>query len=146
VTVSALPPAPKPVPAPAAAVLTPAAKPSASLLDSATPPPGPIASKPATPPAPADSGSGQVVIRAVADCWIQVRSSDQTIVFSRILKSGETYKVPPRAGLSLRTGNAGALEIIVDGKSVPSIGGIGALRRDVVLDPAELNAGTAVHG
>jgi cytoskeleton protein RodZ len=46
----------------------------------------------------------------------------------------------------LRTGNAGALEIAVDGKPVPSIGGIGALRRDVALDPTELTAGTAVHG
>jgi cytoskeleton protein RodZ len=48
--------------------------------------------------------------------------------------------------LSLRTGNAGALEIAVDGRTVPSIGGVGAMRRDVALDPTELAAGTAVHG
>jgi len=75
-----------------------------------------------------------------------VRGADQSIVFSRVLKSGEVYNVPTRTGLSLRTGNAGALEIAVDGKPAPSIGGIGALRRDVSLDPAELTAGTAVHG
>jgi cytoskeleton protein RodZ len=63
-----------------------------------------------------------------------------------VLKSGEVYTVPARQGLSLRTGNAGALEIAVDGKAAPSIGGIGALRRDVALDPGELAAGTAVHG
>jgi cytoskeleton protein RodZ len=67
-------------------------------------------------------------------------------VFSRVLKSGETYAVPARAGLMLRTGNAGALQIAVDGKPVPSIGGIGAMRREVALDPGELAAGTAVHG
>jgi cytoskeleton protein RodZ len=67
-------------------------------------------------------------------------------VFSRVLKSGEVYKVPGRPGLSLRTGNAGALEIDVDSKPAPSIGGIGTLRRDVALDPAALIAGTAVHG
>ena len=89
---------------------------------------------------------GKITIKANTDCWIQVRATDQSIVFSRVLKSGETYPVPQRAGLSLRTGNAGALEIAVDGKTVPSIGGIGALRRDVVLDPTELAAGTAVHG
>jgi cytoskeleton protein RodZ len=88
----------------------------------------------------------KVSIRAVADCWIQVRAPDQSIVFSRVLKSGEVYNVPPRSGLSLRTGNAGALEIAVDGKTVPPIGGVGALRRDVTLDPTELAAGTAVHG
>lgn len=75
-----------------------------------------------------------------------MRATDQTIVFSRVLKSGEVYNVPSRSGLSLRTGNAGALQIDVDGKPVPSIGSIGALRRDVSLDPAELTAGTAVHG
>jgi cytoskeleton protein RodZ len=108
---------------------------------------------PATPPAaattsatPAPTATGKVTIKALADCWVQVRAADQSIVFSRVLRVGETYTVPQRSGLSLRTGNAGALEFAVDGKAVPSIGGIGALRRDVVLDPAELTAGTAVHG
>jgi len=105
--------------------------------------PGSVGAPPAPPPATA---SGQIAIRAAADCWIQVRAPDQTIVFSRVLKAGETYKVPQRPGLLLRTGNAGALEIAVDGKPAPSIGGIGTLRRDVALDPAALSAGTAVHG
>jgi cytoskeleton protein RodZ len=84
-------------------------------------------------------------IRALADCWIQVRAPDQSIVFSRVLRVGETFRVP-RSGLVLRTGNAGALAIAVDGKPAPAIGGIGAFRRDVVLDPQALAAGTAVHG
>jgi cytoskeleton protein RodZ len=75
-----------------------------------------------------------------------VRGADDAIVFSRVLKSGEVYKVPAKPGLFLRTGNAGALQIAVDGKAVPSIGGIGAMRRNVALDPAELAAGSAVHG
>lgn len=104
------------------------------------------------PPAagPAASGAAadvsRVSIKAVSDCWIQVRGSDDAIVFSRVLKAGETYKVPPKPGLSLRTGNAGALQVLVDGKPVPSIGGIGAMRRNVALDPAELAGGNAVHG
>jgi cytoskeleton protein RodZ len=84
-------------------------------------------------------------IRALGDCWIQVRAPDQSIVFSRVLRVGETFRVP-RSGLVLRTGNAGALAITVDGKPAPAIGGIGAFRRDVVLDPQALAAGTAVHG
>jgi cytoskeleton protein RodZ len=96
--------------------------------------------------ATATPAAGKITIKALNDCWIQVRATDQSIVFSRVLKSGEVYTVPQRGGLSLRTGNAGALEITVDGKTAPSIGGVGALRRDVLLDPAELAAGTAVHG
>jgi cytoskeleton protein RodZ len=107
----------------------------------------PSAATPASAPtAGAGAASGRVTIRAIADCWIQVRAPDSSIVFSRVLKSGEVYTVPARPGLSLRTGNAGALEIAVDGKTAPSIGGIGTLRRDVELDPTELEAGTAVHG
>jgi cytoskeleton protein RodZ len=97
--------------------------------------------------APASAGdASRVSIKAVSDCWIQVRGSDDAIVFSKVLKAGETYKVPAKPGLLLRTGNAGALQLSVDGKPVPSIGGIGAMRRNVALDPSELTAGTAVHG
>jgi cytoskeleton protein RodZ len=112
--------------------------------------PQPAAASPAAPATPAAntpaSQAGRVSIRALADCWVQIRGPDQSIVFSRVLKSGEVYKVPGRPGLSLRTGNAGALEINVDSKPAPSIGSIGTLRRDVALDPAALIAGTAVHG
>ena len=75
-----------------------------------------------------------------------MRASDQSVIFSRVLKAGETYHVPGRTGLWLRTGNAGALGIEVDGKPAPSLGPIGTLRRNVALDPDALVAGTAVHG
>ena len=127
-TPSAVPGAAQPAPA--------AASPTAPQMAAA-----PAASAPT-----AAAGPGHVAIRATADCWIQVRTTDGAIVFARVLKAGEIYNVPQRAGLSLRTGNAGVLDITVDGKAVPPIGGIGTLRRDVALDPGELAAGTAVHG
>jgi len=152
-------PTPPPVvqkPPPAAA-----AQPSpAPPIVAQKPPPAAVPQPAVAPPAPSQTlpppavpaattvaaGAGRISIRALADCWIQIRSADQSIVFSRVLKSGEVYNVPVRPGLSLRTGNAGVLEIAVDGKPAPSIGGIGTLRRDVALDPAELTAGHAVHG
>ena len=99
----------------------------------------PVAAGTSAPP------SGSIDIRARADCWIQIRDADQGIVFARVLKAGETYRVP-RAGLILRTGNAGALEMLVNGKPAPSIGALGTLRRDVQLEPEALRAGTAVRG
>jgi cytoskeleton protein RodZ len=137
--------------APAADHATPAAPDAATRpVMAISPPPAPASpgTSPANPGAAnaAAKPAGRVQIRAVADCWIQVRSTDnQQIVFSRVLKAGEVYTVP-RGGLSLRTGNAGALTIEVDGKPAPSIGGIGTLRRNVSLDPDPLMAGTAVHG
>ena len=52
----------------------------------------------------------------------------------------------PRPGLILRTGNAGALAILVDGKPAPALGAVGTLRRNVALEPEALLAGTAVKG
>lgn len=117
----------------AAAPLT--GDPGKAVGNSAAKPPADAAVKP----------TGQVEIKAMADCWIQVRGSDQSIVFSRVLKAGESYQVP-RPGLILRTGNAGALAILVDGKAAPAIGAVGTLRRNVTLEPEALLAGTAVKG
>lgn len=61
----------------------------------------------------------------------------------RIFRTGDTYKVPDEKSLTLMTGNAGAIEIAVDGRVVPAIGPFGAVRRDVALDPERLKAGTA---
>ncbi len=149
---AAVPPPAQPAPAkpaPPAAAAAPAAAPPPSQVAATSPAaaqPAAATPPPTAAPGPIPTASSKVSIRALADCWIQIRAPDQSIVFSRILKSGEVYNVPARQGLWLRTGNAGVLEIAVDGKTVPSIGGIGTLRRDVALDPAELVAGKAVHG
>src|SRR5204863_4973041 len=116
---------------------------------SASAAPQTAAASPASSASTADSAAaaaGRIDIKATADCWVQIRAPDQSIVFSRVLKTGETYRVPAPSGLVLRTGNAGALTIAVDGKQVPAIGPLGALRRNVTLDPAALTGGTAVQG
>ena len=83
--------------------------------------------------------SGQVVIKAVSDeCWIQVRESDGQLVVSRLLHQGDSYTVPDRAGLTLTAGNAGALQITVDGKTAASLGSLKQVKRDISLDPAKL--------
>lgn len=91
-----------------------------------------------------EAAPSRVVIRATADSWIQVRDPTGTVVFTRVLRSGDSYNVPNRQGLFLYTGSAGALEISVDGKIAPSLGQAGAVRRDVMLDPDRLASGTAV--
>ena len=82
----------------------------------------------------------RVVIRATADSWVQIRDTGQSTLFSRVLKAGESYRVPDRPGISLRTGNAGGLEITVDGQPAPSIGPNGAVRA-VPLEPQFLISG-----
>lgn len=101
---------------------------------------------PGEPPAPTVYGDadGRVVLEAAADSWIQVRDtrSGETLL-SRILFAGESYVVPDRPGIVMRTGNAGGLRILVDGQEAPSVGPSGAVRSNVQLSPGPLLAGAA---
>ena len=88
------------------------------------------------------SGDVRIIITAISDSWIQVSENSGEAISTRVLKKGEVYRVPTnRNGLKLGTGNAGALEITVDGHKVPPIGASGMVRRDVPLDPDKLKAG-----
>ena len=90
------------------------------------------------------NADARIVLRAKLDSWVQVRDEENNVLMTRILRMGDTYRAPNRPGLTLLTGNAGALEILVDGNVVPSIGPIGAVRRNVALDAERLLAGRAV--
>jgi cytoskeleton protein RodZ len=85
----------------------------------------------------ADTDS-RVVLRAVSDSWIQIRDKSSNLLFTRVLKPGERYNVPNQAGLTLVAGNAGGLDIAVDGTAVPPIGEPGRVARNVSLDPDRL--------
>ena len=89
--------------------------------------------------------SARIVIRAKSDSWVQVRDdADRRLLVTRLLRAGDTYIVPDRKGLSLLTGNARALEILVDGQVVGPIGEEGAVRLNFTLDAEKLVSGTAV--
>jgi cytoskeleton protein RodZ len=96
-------------------------------------------------PDPAPNPPGEVVIRATADSWIQIRDARQSVLLTRVLKAGESCRAPARPGLSMRTGNAGGLEITVDGVPAPPIGARGMVRRNVALDGRALLTGNAVR-
>ena len=82
--------------------------------------------------------ASRVVLRATAISWVELRDADGKRVFSRLLKKGETYNVPGRDGITLATGNAGALDILVDGQVIGPLGPMGAVRREVLMEPAAL--------
>ena len=92
-----------------------------------------------------DNTDSRILVRAKMNSWIQVRDDNgNRLLLTRLLRAGDTYRVPNRPGLKLLTGNAGALEILVDGETVPSIGPLGAVRRGVALDIERLRRGTAI--
>lgn len=118
---------------------TPAETPPAETAPAPEQAPSVVASAPAQKPA------SRITVRAKSNSWIQVRDEGQDkLLFTRLLRKGNVYNVPDRDGLTLLTGNAGALEILVDGELVPPIGEAGDVRRNVTLDPQQLKSGTAV--
>jgi cytoskeleton protein RodZ len=81
---------------------------------------------------------GRVIIHANSDSWVQVRAADSTTIITRVMRAGDSYRVPARDGLRLFTGNVGALTIEVDGEMLPKIGGLGQIARNVDLEPENL--------
>lgn len=127
----------------------PAAPEQAAAPVAAAVPPAPAI--PAAPAEPAQTAGGTVhgeankpgsrmTIHASDDSWIQIRDSHGAVVVTRLLKKGDSYVVPNRPGLTLKSGNAGATEVIVDGKRAAALGNVGEVK-DVSLDPDRLQPG-----
>ena len=80
----------------------------------------------------------RVQIRAKEEPWFEILDDD-TVVVSKVLKKGETYDVPAgSADMTLKTGNAGGMEVIVDGQVLKPLGPVGSIRSDISLDPEKL--------
>lgn len=144
----AAPQAPAPAPAAAIPAAPAAAIPAVPTLAAPAAPATAAVEAPAPDNGPRVYGDqnadARIVLRARGDSWVQIRAADDSLVMTRTLRNGDSYRVPNQGGLKLMTGNAGALEILVDGQAVPSLGSYGAVRRNVVLDIERLKAGTAV--
>ncbi len=91
-------------------------------------------------PAPVTSDTGRVTLLAREAAWIQVQSPARDYLRSTTLEPGQRFDIPDRTDLALWTGNAGGLEIWVDGQNVGVLGQSGAVMRDVSLTPEALLA------
>ncbi len=145
------PPAPPAPPTPAAAaaapppaaIASPSVSPGSAAAAGISPPaaaptaPVVVASAPAAAlaPAAATMDGSRIVLRATADAWVQVRDKQGPVLLNRVMRAGETWPVPAKGQLLLTTGNAGGSVLLVDGVAAPSLGGDGAVRRDLPLDP-----------
>ncbi|HEB78977.1 MAG TPA: DUF4115 domain-containing protein [Rhodospirillales bacterium] len=93
----------------------------------------------------AKKGENRILVRAKKNSWIQIRDDvSKKLLLTRLLRRGDSYRVPNRKGLRLLTSNTEALEILIDGKAAPPLGGSGSARRSVALDVKKLLDGTAV--
>ena len=132
------------VAAPGAAVPGPAGT-TPSAAASATPATPAAVAKPAPTPAaapPATPGrvfgnqgaDSRVQIKATQDTWVQVREATGEAIFTKVLHTGDIFRVPDHPGIRLRTGNAGGLQLIIDNGEPVVLGGVGEVLRDVPVD------------
>lgn len=96
-----------------------------------------------TPPAPplpkeASQETSSIVLKAESRSWVEIIDKNGQVILNRIFNPGESYNVPPLPGLVLNTGNAGGIQIIVEGKVTPSLGQYGMPRRHISLDREKL--------
>lgn len=106
----------------------------------------PVAAPATPPPGLPAADQTRLVLRATADAWMQVKDRGGPILLNRVLKAGESWPVPAKANLVLTTGNAGGTEILLDGAPTASLGGSGAVRRDLPLDPDLVKDGKLAPG
>ncbi len=92
-----------------------------------------------------DNADARIILRATQDAWVQVRDSANELLLTRVLREGDVYRVPNQEGLTLLTGNAGGIDVLVDGTLLAPLGPVGSVRRDLALDPQGLLAGTTAQ-
>lgn len=87
-----------------------------------------------------ENADARVVITAKSTAWVEITGPTGERLLTRLMNKGDQYRVPNMDGVTLVTGNAGALEISIDGGAGKPLGPVGAVRRDVSLDPDVLRA------
>lgn len=81
-----------------------------------------------------EQGESKYTLKAVEDCWIVVQDAENVVVFSRLLKAGDSVRLPKQDNLKLTTGNAGGVTLWVDGTQTASFGKTGQIIKAVNLD------------
>ena len=71
--------------------------------------------------------STEMVLKAIGNSWVEIEDIDGNILMTRLMRSGETYVVPNKSGLTFNTGNAGALSLSHGNITIPSLGEVGEI-------------------
>ena len=80
----------------------------------------------------------KVVIQAIEDSYVGIEDSKGKVVFGRSLVAGDVYYVPSGIGYKAKFGNAGGVDIWVDGVLAPKVGANKISKKDVSLNPESL--------
>ncbi len=88
-----------------------------------------------------NAASANVVLQAVQESWVKVEDARGNTVFSRVLVPGDIYYVPAGSRHQAIFGNAGGIDVWVNGKLAPKQGADHVRRAGIALSPEKLMAG-----
>jgi len=86
------------------------------------------------------SGASRITLTALEATYVQVKDPSlkkpHAVLLARVLSPGESFQAPDREGLVLLTGNAGGVQVAVDGRSAGVLGKSGEVIKRLPLEPA----------
>ena len=86
------------------------------------------------------TGNIRLGIRANEDCWIQLKS-DGRVIFQNILKKGRFESWQAKEKIELSLGNAGAVDLEVNGKLISKLGKRGQVIKNILITKEGLIVG-----
>lgn len=97
----------------------------------------PTDEQPAATASKAPAGT-RVLIEALQPSWIEITDADGRILYTNILRVGQALPIPNKPGITLTTGNAAGVQVVVDGKKLGAMGRTGEVKRAIPLDADQL--------
>lgn len=85
-----------------------------------------------------NADNAEIVLQANQESWIKVEDARGNNVFSRVLVPGDIYYVPAGGRHKATFGNAGGVDVWVNGKQAPRVGPDHTRKAGIVLAPSSL--------
>jgi len=82
----------------------------------------------------------RLIIRARENCWVYLKA-DGRVLFQRVLEKGRFESWEAKEKIELSLGNAGAVELEVNGQLFSNLGRKGQARKNIVITKEGLNIG-----
>jgi cytoskeleton protein RodZ len=74
------------------------------------------------------------VIEALQSSWVEIKDPAGKTLFTNILKVGQLLPLPENTKVTLTTGNAGGLRLVLDGVPQAALGQINEVKRNMAID------------
>ena len=94
---------------------------------------------PANPPEQAAAPmpiKNQRAIEALQSAWVEIKDQSGKTLYTGILKATQLLPLPDTTKVTMTTGNAGGLRLVLNGQPQPAFGQLNEVKRNIVIDVA----------